>query len=286
MRITVGIVTRLLMSADGGRSWIESARTVPASAEPKRRGTPHASPLTVPLGWKLSHVHVGSDGAGLAAGSEPVSGPGQRTSIARFWRTRDGGATWQPTEPDIGRWGRLRAWPSWPPEAVDSIAVLSGGLLAFAWDDPWIYEGPHSHLVHSEDGGSHWRYTRLPDGCIDLAQGLGPLRVFGGARVVERSSSGALRREATDLAWILPPEYWQTPRPLRSVQFISEAEGYALVASWPREVPGKKAEDLPPPLIGFARTEDGGRRWKVVGSWEGPRSVDLNERHELALEVD
>jgi hypothetical protein len=42
---------------------------------------------------------------------------------------------------------------------------------------------------------------------------------------------------------------------------------------------------MPPPLIGLALTGDGGHSWKVIGSWQGPRDIDLNCRHQLALEV-
>lgn len=157
----------------------------------------------------MRDVHVGPVGVGLAVGTEPVAcEPGERRSYARFLRTIDGGVTWQAIEPDIGRWGRLRAGASWPPEAVDSIAVLAGGMMAFAWEDPWLFEGPHCHLVLSVD------------------------------------------------------------------------------VSWHRdEEPPRPREEMPPPLIGLAGTGDGGRSWQVISSWEGPRNIDLNRRHQLALEV-
>ena len=59
----------------------------------------------------------------------------------------------------------------------------------------------------------------------------------------------------------------------------------ALVVSWPRDDPPRTPEELPPPLVGLARSEDGGRLWKVVSTWEGPRSTDLNRRHEITLDV-
>ena len=285
MRITVGIGARLLESADGGGSWTESARAVPRPTEPRLRGVCDGVRPPAPAGWELGHVHIGSDGFGLAAGCEPIPGGSSRDSTARFWRTGDGGATWQAIEPDIGRWGRLRAGASWPPGQVDSIAVLAGGLLAFAWDDPWLFDGPHCHIVLSADAGARWRYARLPDGCNELACGPGPLRVFSGGRVVTRTGSGSLRRETIGLDWNRPPGYRPGPLPVRLVQFTSESKGFALVVSWPRDEPPKTPEQLPPPLVGLAHTRDGGRRWNVVTTWEGPRSTDLNRRHELALDV-
>jgi len=70
------------------------------------------------------------------------------------------------------------------------------------------------------------------------------------------------------------------------VQFTSETEGLCLVVSWPRdEKPPRPEEEMPPPLIGLARTGDGGYSWKVISTWEGPRNNDLNRRHQLALKI-
>ena len=237
----------------------------------------------------MTDVQVGPEGVGLAVGTEPVrrEKPGERTSIARFMRTIDAGVTWQAIQPEIGLWERMRAWPSWPPEAVDSIAVLAGGVMAFAWEDPWLFEGPHCHVL-SVDGGVGWHYRRMPDGCTELATGPGPLRVFGGRRgLVVRSDSGSFRREASRLEnWSRPSGYWGDQIPLRLVQFTSETEGFSLVVSWHRaEEPPRPREEMPPPLIGLARTGDGGHSWKVIHTWEGPRNVDINQRHQLTLEI-
>jgi hypothetical protein len=238
----------------------------------------------------MTDVQVGPEGVGLAVGTEPVrrEKPGERTSIARFLRTIDGGVTWQAIQPDIGRWGRMRAWPSWPPEAVDSIAVLAGGVMAFAWEDPWLWEGPHNHLVFSADGGVHWRYRRIDDCCAQLVAGPGPLRAFGGRRgLVMRSDSRSFRRESSRLEnWSRPTGYLGEQFVLRFVQFTSETEGFCLVVSFHRdEKPPRPREEMPPPLIGLARTADGGHSWKVIHTWEGPRNVDINQRHQLTLEV-
>ncbi|MGH9867939.1 MAG: hypothetical protein ACREAA_07240 [Candidatus Polarisedimenticolia bacterium] len=285
MHIVVGIGARLLESADDGRSWSERARVVPPPTEPRLLGTRNAN-LPVPTGWTLTHVHIGANGIGLAAGHEPARGPGGRSSSARFLGTRDGGARWQPIQPDIGLWGRLRAGASWPPEGVDSVIVQADGLVAFAWEDPWLFDGPKCHAALSTDAGSHWRYVRLRDGCSWLVCGPGPLRISGAGRMAVRSGSGSFRLETLHVDWKLPPGYWQLPLPVRLMHFTSETEGLALVVSWPRDDSLRPGEDVPPPLVGLARSQDGGRHWKVVNTWEGPRSVDLNRRHELTLDVN
>jgi hypothetical protein len=179
------------------------------------------------------------------------------------------------------------AWPSWPPEAVHSIAVLTGGVMAFAWEDPWLFEGPHCHIALSDDGGTRWRYARLPDGCCELVCGPGPVRIFGGAGVFAvRSGSTSFGRETSRLDWNRPPGYRDHPLPIRLPRFTSEAEGFAIVVTWPQEEPPPRPrEELPPPLVALVRSENGGLRWRVVSTWEGPRSDDFNRRHQVALEV-
>lgn len=248
-------------------------------------GARNTASLPAATGSAISHVCFGADGIGLAVGSEPVSGKDRRDSIARFWLTRDGGLTWQSIQPNIGFWGRLRAGASWPPEEVESVTVLTDGRVAFAWEDPWLHEGPHCHIVLSADEGARWRYARLPDGCNWLASGPGPLRIFGAGRMASRSDSKSFRSGTYGLLWNLPPGYWENDLPPRFPQFTSEAEGFALAASWPRDDPPRRPEELPPPLVGLLRSQDGGRVWKAVSTWEGPRSTDLNRRHELVLNV-
>ena len=283
----MGIRNRLLESADGGRTWTEGNRTVPDQNDPTLLGMRDGMGApAAPPGWRLTFVHVGPDRAGLAAGCESGLRLGDPKAPARFWRTGDG-VTWDEIAPDIGRWGRMRAWPSWPPEEVDTLAVLNGGLLAFAWEDPWLHENPHSHLVLWRDGEPRWRYVRLPDGCSELATGPGPLRVFGPGRVVVRSASGSFRRESIKADWSAPSGYYSSPSPWpgRLIQFTSESEGFAIRVMWPRDDPPRTPQQLPPPLVGLTHTQDGGRRWEVMTTWEGPRAENFNRRHEVTLEV-
>lgn len=282
MRIIVGIGPRLLESADDGRTWTEGTRVVPPPTAPRVIGARAGLAPPAPTGWTISDIHVGADGLGFAAGSEPSHGKGQRDSTARFLRTRDAGDTWERIDPDIGFWGRFRAGASWPPEEVDSIAVRSGGLLAFTWEDPWLYEGPHCHIALSADAGSSWRYARLPDGCTWLVLEPGALRVSGGG--VARWSGSKFQRESFQLDWMLPPGYWDAPVPVRLVRFTSEMDGLGLTVSWIRDA-ARQPDSHQPPLVGLARTRDGGRLWTVQNTWEGPLATDLNERYQVDLDV-
>lgn len=279
MRITVGIATRLLESADDGRSWTEATREVPADDQPRVWGVGRDRLPAVPPGWTLTEVHVLPDGIGLAAGCEPTPepAPNHRDTTARFFRTTDSGATWQPLHPDIGWWGRVRSLYGWPAEAVDSIGILPGGEMAFTWEDPWIFEGSQVHTVVSPDGGATWRYFRGLGGYV--VAGPGPLRVCSGAFLAVWTDRGRFRREPARVEWRLPDGYlgeygfWtRTPR------FISEEEGCAITATWSRD----RAR---PPLVGLARTRDGGHFWEVTDTWEGPMGTDINRRHMLTVDV-
>ena len=220
------------------------------------------------------------EGVGLAVGSEPTrtKDAAERKSCARFLRTRDRGRAWEPLRPAPPALGRIRAASGWPPEKVDSVAAPPGGTLAFAWEDPWIFDAHRSHLAVSRDGGDRWRYLRLPDGCAWIASGSGPLRVMGvGAIAILEGPTGAIVRAEARLDWPeLPAGYSGRPSILHEAH--SEHEGLALSVDW-------HERGLLPPIVGLARTVDDGRQWRVTRTWEGPVLGDPNERHVLTVEI-
>ena len=281
MRISVGIGGRRLTSEDGGEHWSDGTREVPWRAVPRARGLAGAGVVPSPATWRVEHLAVGPEGVGLAVGSEPApSQDREQKSLARFLRTRDGGRSWEPLEPALSTLGRIRAGSGWPPEKIDCVAARPDGLLAFAWEDPWLYDAPHSHLAVSPDGGERWRYLRLPDGCAWIASGSGPLRAVGaGAVAIIEGPTGGILRQESRLEWPdLPAGYRGGPSFPREAHFLSEHEGLALPVHW-------HERGLFPPVVGLARTLDGGRLWRVSRTWEGPVLGDPNERHVLSLEV-
>jgi hypothetical protein len=100
-----------------------------------------------------------------------------------------------------------------------------------------------------------------------------------GAIALLEGPTGAIRREDSRLDWPdLPAGYGGGPSILHETHFLSEQEGLALAVDW-------HVRGLSPPIVGLARTTDGGRRWHVSRWWEGPVLGDPNERHVLTLEV-
>ncbi len=280
MRISVGIGTRRLTSEDGGERWSEGTREVPWRAVPRVRGLPDKGAVPTPATWRVEHLAVGPEGVGLAVGSEATLSKDERKSPARFLRTRDGGRSWEPLHPALPALGRIRAASAWPPEKVDSVAAPPNGTLAFAWEDPWIYDAPRSHLAVSADGGERWRYLPLPDACVWIASGAGPLRVMGVAVIASlEGPRAAIARQEARLDWPeLPAGYDGGPSIPHETHFLSEREGLALFVDW-------HERDLFPPIVGLARTVDAGRQWRVSRTWQGPVIGDPNERHVLTLEV-
>jgi hypothetical protein len=279
MRISVGIGARRLTSGDGGEHWAEATREVPWRAVPRVRGLPDAGVVPTPATWRVEHLAVGPAGVGLAVGSERTESKDAK-ELARFLRTRDGGRSWEPLQPALSALERIRAASGWPPEKVDSVAARPDGVLAFAWEDPWIFDDPHSHLMVSPDGGDRWRYLRLPDACMWIASGAGPLRVMGVALIaILARPEGAIVRQESRLDWPgLPAGYDGGPSFLHEAHFLSEREGLALSVDW-------HERGLFPPIVGLARTVDGGRLWRISRTWQGPTFGDPNERHVLTLEV-
>jgi hypothetical protein len=279
MRISVGIGTRLLTSEDGGESWTEGTREVPWRAVPRVRGLPaqgSSGPCDVEgraprrrTGGRRARRRLRAHGV---EGQERAGVPRALPADAR-WRPILAAGPSSPVHPGAdprrlrlaSREGRLRRRPGrW-----DAGVRLGGSLdlrrTPFA---PRALGGrralalpPSSRRLHVDRVGSGTaaghgrqcdRHPRRADGC-DLA--AGPPRLAQ-----------------------LPAGYDGGPSILHETHFLSAHEGLALSVDW-------HEHGLFPPIVGLARTVDGGRQWRVSRTWEGPTLGDPNERHVLTLEV-
>lgn len=261
-RIVVGIGDREWTTVDRGITWAESAR--------RRRE------VRGPQGMVCNDVVFGEDGLGLAASSEPTGDP-ERPRNALLFLTRDGGASWTRVDPRLPVFGRLRAGAGWPPEAIESLAVQPNGLLALAWEDPWLFEGPEAHLVASSDGGATWRYARLAPGCWRLARAKDDvLRVFGaGVSCTSDDGGRSIRQQGIEISWPELPN--RRIGILHEVRFTSRSEALALAYC--------EDADVPTPLVGLATTTDAGHHWRVERSWPAPKDRDYNETGALELSL-
>src|SRR5258708_1451806 len=116
-----------------------------------------------------------------AASSRGLLGPGHRATWqfrsrskprtsrraatrASLFITHDGGRHWQKLEleenAELQRVIRRTA-ASWPIERFASLVLLTSCGIALAWEDPWIMDGSHSHVVCSDVRGESWWYRGL-----------------------------------------------------------------------------------------------------------------------------
>ena len=263
-RITVDIGSRRWTTVDAGRTWTESARPAP--------------PVVEWDGVRFDQHVIGEEGLGLASAVDAALDPDRPRAL--LFLTRDGGASWASVAPALSFLERLRASAGWPPEEIHSLAVHPGGLAAFTWEDPWLHDGPRSHLVVSTDGGESWRYARVPSGCIWLAaSGDGLLRAFGFRELASTADAGrSIQTAKVAVSWPeLPPRPERLLGLVRHVHMSSASEGVGLVLC--------QEDDLESPLVGLACSDDRARTWTVVRTWPTARDRDLNARGLLALTI-
>lgn len=259
-RIVVGIATREWTTVDAGQTWSEGPRAA------------------APGGERFDEIALGTDGVGLACTTEATDDP-DRPRNARLFLTRDGGRTWARVDPRLPMIGRLRAGAGWPPEAIESLAVQPGGLLAFAWEDPWLFDGARTHLVASDDGGASWRWAKLAPGCYRLARSQdGVLRAFGFGIFCRSDDAGrSVREERFSIDWPgLPAHPDRALGLLRDVHVTTPVDAVALTVC--------VDADLPRPRIGLAASEDGGKSWRVVREWDAPAG-DVHAGGNLSLQI-
>jgi hypothetical protein len=269
--IRVGLGDRLFVR-DGEDGEFRAQPRCPAPREaPRLVGVADASMLPRVSPWTWEVAVVGPGGLGAAAATEPVEGD-ERRGLARFFRTEDAGRSWTELGPRLSPLSRLAARGGWPPERVEEAASQEGRLLAFAWTDPWLFDGAASHLLVSHDVGRSWRYRRIPGTVARLARARGEaLRVFGVGEAWVETSSG-LARHAVRV------EDLENPCLVRDVVFASPDDARGLVVAF------GAGDDAVASLV---RTKDGGRTWCVERSFPASsRGAHLNDRHQVTLDVD
>ncbi|MBN2499056.1 MAG: exo-alpha-sialidase [Deltaproteobacteria bacterium] len=282
MRLEVGIGEHGYVSRDGGRSWEHGERDLAAA----QRG--FESPLLPAAGerarWAWLEMRAG---LGVAVRNERIRKELENRrrieSLAHVFLSSDSGATWRECDlaAGLGPEALERIGCSWPAEAFSDVFVLPGARIALFWEDPWLYDWPDMHVIHSGDGGAHWGYACLGDPCpVVAADPDGRLLAINHQRTLVSLDGGASWNERVHkVKWPVGCPHEKVPIP-RHVCFVAPGEAYALVVHW-------HANDVPrsAPDVGLVRTIDDARTWKHVHVFENLDTPSVNSYGVLALKV-
>lgn len=262
--------------SEDGITWFRHLRQVPARHTPLVHGDIELRQLPVADNTYWDFVTVLPCGFGVAVGHQTMAGAKR---LANLFVTTDRGRHWY--ERETMRWLSLQRNDAAPIERFASLAVYSPSVVAIAWEDPWLFDGPQSHVITSRDAGESWDYHCLGYTNPYLALNFsGRLSALNNGYYLENTDGGTIwAKRDFQIDW---PEGYEQDRValLREVTFTAPEVAYALVVHWAHKLPSER-----PPNVGLLTTTDGGKRWRHLHVFEGPNIGDINERHVLNLQV-
>jgi hypothetical protein len=283
--LSVGIGQYVHRSVDAGATWARSLREIPGKRTPIVRGTVDLSRLPGrPREAVWDCVSVLPDGFGVAVNHEATDtnpaktgAPGSRANV---FRTHDGGQSWHEHRLSVS-WKLteiMHRWTTSPVEQFNSLVLVPPDVVVLSWEDPWLFEGPKSHVIYSRDRGESWRYHNLGHTNPTLvADDSGRLLAPNAGYFLESVDGGAVwtkREFAVDGPSDRQPEKVHV---LRQVMFVEANVAFALIVHWERGL------NFVPAKVGLVRTTDNGAHWFHVHMFDGPDIGDVNERHMLTL---
>src|SRR5262245_55829334 len=137
----VGIGQYEYKSEDGGLIWSRHLREVPGRRTPVVHGNVDINRLPAhPQKSYWDFVTLLPCGFGVAVDHQRLDS----TAVANVFVTTDAGQHWDKRDAR-SRLPLLRR-PSCPVEQFAALAVSSPGVIALAWEDPWLFDAPRSHL--------------------------------------------------------------------------------------------------------------------------------------------
>ena len=270
-------------SSDGGHTWGRSLREVPGNNSPVSRGLVNESRLPqLNESGSYDFATVLEDGFGVVAAHENIEGPAAAapSSLASLFVTHDFGFSWKRLDvPGLSPRGITQGkCSSWPPARFEAMSIPGERRVVLSWQDPWLFDGPMSHVVYSHDGGDSWQYNSLGISNPYLAHDFDGrlLCLNGGYFLLSDDGGDTWRKESFQIEW--PAQYRDKDATLlRHVDFPDRKLGYALIVHW--------SNDMAPAGVGLVATKDNGKIWKHVATLPAPNYGDLNSRHALSLRL-
>jgi hypothetical protein len=263
--------------SDDGITWSRHTRELPARHTPVVHGAVDLAKLPALSNdshWDFVTLHT--CGFGVAVNHKTTE---TVKSMAGIFVTMDGGQHWNQREAKP-RLPLLRK-RSWPVERFASAALTSLGVIALAWDDPWILDASRSHVICSQDHGESWEYKCLgytnPYVALDHDGRL--LALNDGCYIESRDLGRTWKKSDFRVDW---PEGYNKKRValIRCLIFPEAHVGYGLIVHWALDSTGESSPD-----VGLVTTTDNGTHWKHLHVFEAPNVGDINERHVLDLRV-
>jgi hypothetical protein len=222
------------------------------------------------------------DGFGAVTGHENTdcTDKDASPSMACIFITNDSGISWKRLDvTDLSPSGLAQSQClSWPPGHFEALAILAPRRIILSWEDPWLYDGPMSHVVFSQDGGNSWHYKLLGVSNPYLAHDFDGrlLCLNAGYYLLGDDGGNTWRKEDFQVEW---PAAYQDIKMclLRHVVFADRNLGYGLIVHWSKRTTASG--------VGLVVTTDNGSIWKHVATLPAPNYGDVNSRHALSLRL-
>jgi len=285
LKIQIDMADKRFVGDERCEKWTELARPVPADDTPCYSGV--AAENNVPFDdprVKWDFIFLSAEGFGVAVNHEKIRNRNDHggSTLANVFVTTDQAQHWQKNPMHLSWCSRVRAWFSWPVERYQDLAVTANTTVVLAWEDPWIMERSRSHIIFSNNRGLNWHYRSLKK-CNPFVYTMpsGQIICFSN-RTRRFSRDGGRHWSSEAIGFNFDDDNADIVfSDIQHVTFISEEQGFALLAKFNKAVTLSRPE-----TILLLKTNSNGSRWSRVAEFSFPREcVSSDPKHILGLKV-